>query len=373
MIHRFVDLLEEERLPDIPVLGVDFSPVSTNTVWQIGNLATPYRMTQTAVSTASSIHLGDPQREPTTGDTVVYSRFNLTGTINRSVRLVDWADTTDTQLYADTSGGTARSLQPTWAPDGSKIMFRAKGAGSVLNLIKTMNPDGTGVTTIYTGSNEVYNPLYNYDGTKIAWCEGTAPNLIRTANADGTGAATVYTSPGALGLSVAWKHGSNVIGFRDQASLAFTSNERWQIVNSDGTGNTTWLTISRASGYGPSDGDPSAIMYSWLESDTQIATTVRELAHADPDARLTLVTSGGNNYISPARYGPVNTGASDQRPAALTGLLEGVERIFYVDGGTPSGVCSVLPDGSDFRVDWDGTGTAGGSSFQGFRGDTATT
>ena len=53
--------------------------------------------------------------------------------------------------------------------------------------------------------------------------------------------------------------------------------ERWQIVNDDGTGNTTWLTISRASGYGAGDGDPSAIMYSFLESDTEIATTVREL------------------------------------------------------------------------------------------------
>jgi hypothetical protein len=33
-------------------------------------------------------------------------------------------------------------------------------------------------------------------------------------------------------------------------------------------------------------------------------------------------------------------------------------------------VSSVLPDGSDLRVDWDGTGTAGGSYFHGFRGDT---
>ena len=356
------------------MLAIDFSPLSTHTIWQIGNQATPFRMTATQVSQTSSIHLGDPEREPTTGDTVIYCRFNTTGTINRSVRIVNWDNTGDTQLYADATGGTARSLNPTWAPDGSKIMFRAKGAGTALNLIKTMNPDGTGVTTIYTGANEVYNPLYNYDGTRIAWTEGALnPTLIRTANADGSGAATVYTSPGILGLSVAWKHAADVIGFRDQASAAFTSNERWQIVNDDGTGNTTWLTISRASGYGAGDGDPSAIMYSFLESDTEIATTVRELAHADPDARLTLVTSGGNNYISPARYGPVNTGASDQRPVALTGLLEGVERIYYVDGGTPSGVCSVLPDGSDFRVDWDGTGTTGGSSFHGFRGDTVTT
>jgi hypothetical protein len=215
----------------------------------------------------------------------------------------------------------------------------------------------------------VSDPTYSSDGTKIAWIEGALnPTLIRTANADGSSPVTAYTSPGVTG-PIAWKHGSNVLGFRDQASLAFTSNERWRIMNPDGTGLTTWLTISRAAGYGAGDGDPAAIMYSWLESDTQIVTTVRALADPDPDARLTLVTSGGNNYISPARYGASNAGSPDTRPVALTGMAEGVERLYWMTVAG-SEVSSVLPDGSDLRVDWDGTGTAGGSYFHGFRGDT---
>jgi hypothetical protein len=369
MIHRFIDLFRVERFPDIPVLAFDQSPTSTHTIWQIGNRATPYRMTQTAVSSASSIHLGDPEREPTTGDYVVYSRFNITGTINKSVRLVDWANTTDIQLYADATGGTARSLQPTWKPDGSKILFRAKGAGSVLNLLKHMNPDGSGVATIYTGANEVFDPVYSHDGTKIAWIEGALnPTLIRTANADGSSPVTAYTSPGLVG-PVAWMYGSNVLGFRDQASLAFTSNERWRIMNPDGTGLTTWLTISRAAGYGPGDGDPAAIMYSFLQDDSAIATTVRQLADPDPDARLTLIDSTGSNLISPAQYGASNAGSSDTRPAAIVGMAEGVERIYWMSVAG-SEVSSILPDGSDYRVDWDGSGTPGGSYFHGFRGDT---
>lgn len=373
MIHRFVDLFDE-RLPDIPVLAIDFAPVSTHSIWQIGNRATPYRMNATGVSSPSPVlgRLGDPQREPTTGDYVVYSRFDLTSTPSRQVRLVDWVDTTDIQLYAETgTAGTGTSLQPTWKPDGSKIMFRAKGAGSTLNLIKEMNPDGSSVTTLVTGTNQINNPLYSADGTKIAWVEGA---LIQVANSDGSSVTTVRNvGSGILGLSVAWMHGSNVIGWREQASAAFTSNELWRIVNADGTGTTTWLTISRASGYGPGDGDPSAIMYSFLADDSAIATTVRELAHADPDARLTLVDSTGNHYISPARYMPVQTGSDDTRPVAITGMTEGVERIFFLGSFTNSGVVSVLPDGSDYRIDWDGTGTTGGSSFHGFRGDTVTT
>lgn len=365
MIHRFIDILESERFPDIPVLALDSSPLSEHTIWQIGNRATPVRMLEPIVSSLSSIHLGDPQREPTTGDYVVYCRFNTTGTINRSVRLVDWADTTDIELYADATGGLARSLEPTWKPDGSEILFRAKGSGSLLNLLKTMNPDGSGVTTIYTGAATVAQPSYSFDGSKIAWLEG---NQIFVANADGSSATAVFTAAGTdLVGAPAWQRGGMMLAFRD-AGLTFTSDERWKVMNDDGTGLTTWLTISRASGYGPSDGDPAAIMYSWLLDDSAIATTVRQIADPDPDSRLTLVDSSGSNLIAPARYGAANTGSPDTRPVVIAGMTEGVGRIFWMTVDTE--VASILPDGSDYRVDWDGSGTPGSSVFHGFRGDT---
>ena len=370
MIHRFVDVFPRERLPDIPILGHDLAPTSTYTIWQIGNAATPYRMISpiVAVGGSGTPHLGDPQREPVTGDTVVYCRFNITGTINRSVRIVDWDDTNDTELYADATGGTPRSLEPTWKPDGSKILFRAKGAGSVLNLLKHMDPDGSGVTTLYTGAGEVDGPTYSYDGTKIAWREGES---IMVANADGSSASAVFTASGGVMGNPAWQNGNLVLGFRYNASVAFTSDEIWRKINDDGTGSTVLLTISRASGYGPGDGDPSAIMYSWRLDDSAIATTVRQVADPNPDARLTLIddAGGGSNLISPARYGASNAGSEDTRPVVLAGMAEGVERIFWMEVAS-SVVASILPDGSDYRIDFDGTGTAGGSAFHGFRGDT---
>lgn len=374
MIHRFSDV--EDRFPDIPVLGIDNSPLQTHTIWQIGNAAVPYRMGQTAVSSVTPVfgRLGDPQREPTTGDTVVYSRFSISGTITREVRIVDWADANDTQLYTETDvGAGGESLEPTWKPDGTKIMFRAEGGSSKLNLIKHMNPDGSGVATLYTGSDTVSQPLYSYDGTKIAWVETVSgqQTLVRVANADGSSPSTVFNAgSGVVGTSVAWKHGSLTLAFRAQASIATTSDETWRVVNHDGTGSATWLTVSRASGYGPGEGDPALIMYSWLENDTDLVATVRQLADPDPDARLTLIDSGGSNLVSPARYTPTNAGSPDMRPAAITGRLEGVERLYFPAAFAATGVVSVKTDGTGYRVDWDGSGTPGGSSFHGFRGDT---
>ena len=365
MIHRFVDLFEIP-LPDIPILGLDNSPLQTRTIWQIGNAATPYRMIRPIVSSvgATQTHLGDPDRNPADGASVVYSRFTSSGTITRSVRLVDWADTTDVQLYSDGTGGVGESLQPVWKPDGTKILFRA---GSTLTSIKEMNADGTGVTTLYTGAARIHNPLYNHDGTKIGWVENRS---VMVANADGTGATAVFT--GAVGTriaeSIAWQHAASVVAFWHGAG----TDEIWKVMNDDGTGLTTWLTISRV-GYGPSEGNQTPIKYSWLESDTGIATTVRQPADPDPDARLTIITSAGSNLISPARYGPANTGNFDYRPVAITGRSEGVERIYWPEGhgiGQPVTVSSVLPDGSDYRIDFDGLGTVGGSVFHGFRGDT---
>ena len=98
-----------ERFPDIPILATDLSPIGTHSIWQIGNRAEPIRMSQTAISTVGTgtPHLADPQREPVTGDYVVYSRYSTAGTLNKSVRLVDWDNTTDIQLYADSTAAPA--------------------------------------------------------------------------------------------------------------------------------------------------------------------------------------------------------------------------------------------------------------------------
>ena len=369
MIHRFIELFGE-RLPDIPVLATDNSPLQTHSIWAVGNTAVPRRLNETAVDVVSLTgQLADPQREPVTGDTVVYCYYTTSTVFIARIAVALWDDSAATTYVYTDSVGLGRSLQPTWKPDGSKILFRAKGSGSVCNLIKDMNPDGSSPTTLYTGGAEVENPVYNHDGTRIAWVEA---NTIKTANADGSSPSTIFTPGGitVVATTVAWQHGANVLAFRHDGGT-FTSNEIWKTMTDTGGSVTTYLTISRASGYGPGDGDPGPIMYSWLANDTDIVSTVRVTSDPDPDSRLGLIDSGGLTYITPAQYGASNAGSQDTRPAAITGRSEGVERLYWMSDPSGLEVVSVLPDGSDFRVDWDGAGlTAGGSIFQGFRGDT---
>lgn len=350
--------------PDIPILAWD-SGLNERSIWKIGNGATPERMINTVVTSLGTpqIHLGDPQREPTTGDTMVYSKFQTTGTITREVMLADWDGvTTAVQLYNDTTGGAGGSCQPMWKPDGTKILFRALGGGGLLTEIKIMDPDGSNVQTLYSGTTEVFSPMYNHGfGTKIAWVEGTDVHVM---DDDGSNESVIYTGT-TLGASVAWAWDNTTIAFFDTVA-----DDRFYIViQADGTGQTTWLTVDE-SAYGPSQQNPALILYSWTNND-EILTTIRALADPDPDAKLGVIDSGGLTYISPAEYAAADSGGDDLRPCAITGFLEGVERFFWYEDLVSSLVVSVLPDGSDKRTDFDGSALTGLPVFHGFRGDTA--
>jgi hypothetical protein len=345
-------------LPDIPILVFD-AGINERSLWQIGNAATPIRMGQTAVTSLGTpqIQLADPQREPTYGEEVVYCQYNSTGTLNRSILLADWDDVASPTLIYTETGTVGISLEPMWKPDGTKIVFRSLGAGSDMNLIKTMDPDGSNVTTIYTGATTVYAPTYSHGfGDYIVFTEGQDVHVMED---DGTNEATVYTGT-SIYVGSCWSWGNDLIAVRDTIG----GNEDWITMAPDGTGQATWLSTSRA-GYGPGQSNPGPIIYTWTNND-ELATTIRVTADPDPDARLTLIDSGGNNFISPALYAANDTGSFDVRPAGITGFDEGVERIYLFEVGPSDFVSSVLPDGSDYRVDFDEAPAV----FHGFRGDT---
>lgn len=384
MIHRFVDLPAVVSLePNLVFLTSEASPSSKFVLWTAGNLATPNRLDSTQISSTTSVqYLADSELSPD-GDQALYvivtQLLGAPNTKTSEIRKVAFDDSTNVSLYTDTGAmdgvGNVYSLQPTWHPDGTEILFRSKGAGATTDVLKVMAPDGTGVTTIYTSSGGAFvqQPLYNYDGTLIAWLEGTQ-NIgfarLVVANADGSGATTVHseTSPASI-AEFGWGTESNVLFFTRRDSSAFSTTDwSWKVVNSDGTGLTTMLSIDRSSGYGPSDTDPSAFKWTALPGDSAVVTTIQTDPSVDDEHFLTSIPADGSarTDYSPTQIVPV--GSPDFRPAYFGGA-----RIYFADANPATRLSSIKLDGSDYRNDFVGAGVGpDGASvvFHGFKGDT---
>lgn len=94
------------------------------------------------------------------------------------------------------------SVGPTWAPDGSRILFaRDFGYGSGWAEIFAMNPDGTALlnltnTCCYWESDATYSP----DGAQIAFISNKAEGHpyfdLYMMNADGSGYASLFAAAG---------------------------------------------------------------------------------------------------------------------------------------------------------------------------------
>ena len=378
MIHRFVDLIEE-IVPDIPILAND----GDYTIWQIGNLATPRDVPTTSVTIASGDYLADPEASPILDDDgipteFVYSRVHAGTGGDNEVIICDWEGTTRTTIAQSPTDngvvGLAISLQPSWHPDGSKVLFRNSDADhinqSVPQDIRVVDRDGTNETVLYTeptASFTPFSPLYSYDGTKIAWVEKenylTAPTTLATRyrvkvmDADGS---NVITAAGPFDLmerTLAWANTSLTIAYMTYDGDAVTDDQVWRKVNADGTGGAIVWTIDRT-GRSTFDYDPPPIKWSWLSDDSAIVTAIKDFGGTD----LWEVS-----LLDPAGTGPTQIGSltetegssEDYRPAAIGG------RIYFPTDDTPvTLIDSVLEDGTDQRTDLNAE-----TQFNGFRGD----
>lgn len=175
------------------------------------------------------------------------------------VYVVDADGTNDTHIDGDSTQFPIEYAQyPSWSPDGSKVVYTWNDQGSNAGgEIRTANPDGTGITTLWTppigpggGLGAARRPRYSADGTKIAFLVnddgvGGAPEYgveeLWTMDADGSDDAAIITLNNSLfdQCQFSWANNSNVIAYYSgNVSGPSATLGAIRKVNADGSGDT---------------------------------------------------------------------------------------------------------------------------------------
>ena len=141
-------------------------------------------------------------------------------------------DNTDIYLIYASGRGAIRltsdpgaDLQPSWSPDGEKIVFASDRAGN--REIYVMNRDGSNAERLTDNPALDYLPAFSPDGKRIAFVSTRSGNAdIYVMNADGTSAIRL-TSNSADESDPAWSP--------DGSRIAFSRGGHIYLMNGDGT------------------------------------------------------------------------------------------------------------------------------------------
>lgn len=159
------------------------------------------------------------------------------------------------------TSGTDTDLSPAWSPDRSRIVF-ARGVNGVYNIY-VMNADGSNVVKLTTTSIGYSNPAWSPDGAKILFqgSDASYNSHIYVMNADGSGI-TQLTTIGEGDNDPDWSP--------DGAKIVFSNDDRYAgagagiyLMNSDGSGLSKLTDPTPYTDYGPSwspDGTKIAFM-----------------------------------------------------------------------------------------------------------------
>ncbi len=155
--------------------------------------------------------------------------------------------------------GSAIDRQPTYSPDGSKILFSSNRGGN-LDLWTIDRTTGV-VHQITDDPAPDWDPAYSPDGRQILWSSSRESGKLEiwSANADGSGARQVSRD----GISA-----QNPIATRDGAWIVYWSGNPdkfglWKI-HPDGSGATL---LQRAANPALSDASPDGHYAYWIEQD----------------------------------------------------------------------------------------------------------
>ena len=165
---------------------------------------------------------------------------------------------------------------PTWAPNGSQLVYSAKGQ------IHVVNEDGSQDTMLTDESIFAERPKWSPDGNEIAFLSSSAAGPgwgdIHVMNSDGSNIVNITNNPGAYS-SFRWSPDSNQIAF--QYVIGTGGNLEILIINRDGSGLTnisdypgvdvgpSWSADGRHIVFHSNHGFPSDI-YSYSLDDSEL-------------------------------------------------------------------------------------------------------
>jgi Tol biopolymer transport system component len=154
-----------------------------------------------------------------------------------------------TQLTSDSP-----NLDPSFSPDGTRIVFaHAVGGGSNFEIF-VMNADGSGKAQLTFDSGTDWSPSFSPDGQKIVFqSDRTGDNQIFSMNADGSGQTNLSNnSQDDLGPSFSPLGGKIVFSRLGSFGSADDPISQIHIMNPDGSGQ-----VNLSNDLASTDGDPS--------------------------------------------------------------------------------------------------------------------
>lgn len=294
------------------------------------------------IDKASGLRVASPVASP--DYSLIAYVYHISG--DESLRVIGRDGSGDLEALPNTN----RVLFPDWHPDGSHLIFTSYASGDEAKIQK-VNPDGTGLTTIYThgAGGQLYRAVYNRDGTKIAFFREAAGSpfavTVWVCDSDGSNPVQVSSSvenSQVIENSISWMHGSDVLAFGDGGVFSggdakyyrvdADGSNHAQIAQSDSTASDRAMCSRRA----------------WTADDSAFIFPKFDNSGGHYTAWSAPAAGGADTQLSPG-FG------ISRLPAMVFG-----QRV-YADGEdvpatTTLGLISALPDGSDQRID-DGSGS----------------
>ena len=220
-----------------------------------------------------------------------------------------------TQLTAGYGTSTCLSgdEEPKWSPDGTKIVFSRTQDGS--QEIWTMNANGTNQTKLTSTGNGLCddngaaatfseNPSWSPDGTKIIFTSDRSTTAVNEdlwiMNANGSGQTKLFGAPGTQESEAVFSPDGTTIAYQLEqvdSSGSAISGEIW-LLNSDGT-NPRRLTTSAAGNYDENLAwSPDGQKIAFTQNTTTTGDAVA-IINANGTGRAILAPSGERPSFSP--------------------------------------------------------------------------